>query len=53
MLIVSNIMIIKLRKLAHAIYREFFSAVKIEIFYGKKFDIFNIFAQTLIVGTRR
>ena len=39
-----------LRKLAHAICTEIFSAVKIENFIGKIFDIFNIFAQIIDCG---
>ena len=38
-----------LRKLAHAKNR-FFIGVKIEIFLGKKIDIFNIFAQNIHRG---
>ena len=41
---------VTLRKLAHAIYRDFFSPVKIENFIGKKFDIFLIFAQNIHCG---
>ena len=39
-----------LRKLAHAIYRDFFSAVKIEKFHQKNADIFLIFAQNIDCG---
>ena len=39
-----------LRKLAHAIYRDFFSPVKIENFIRKNFDIFLIFAQNIDCG---
>ena len=40
-----------LRKLAHAIYRDCFSAVKIENFICQnKFDIFNNFAQNIDCG---
>ena len=39
-----------LRKIAHAIYREFV-AVKIENFIGKVFDIFNIYAQNIDCGS--
>ena len=48
---------ISLRKLAHAIYREFFSGVKkkkkkkISGVKKKKNAVYNIFAKTLIVGT--
>ena len=38
-----------LQKLAHAIYRDF-SAVKIEKFHQKNFDIFAIFAQNIDCG---
>ena len=38
-----------LRKLAHAIYRSFFSEAPIEIFIGKK-DNYNIFAQSIDCG---
>ena len=34
----------------HAIYREIFSAVNIEIFIGKNFAIFNFFAQNIDCG---
>ena len=40
---------VSLRKLAHAIYRVF-SAVKIENFQKKSFDIFLIFAQNIDCG---
>ena len=43
---------ISLPKLTHAIYREFLSGVKIEEKNPPKKDIYNIFAKTLIVGTR-
>ena len=36
-----------LRKLAHAIYGEFFSETKIENFIGFVFNIFNVFAQDI------
>ena len=39
-----------LRKHARAIYKDFFSAVKIENFTRKKEDIFNIFAQNIHCG---
>ena len=39
--------ILPLRKLAHAISRDFFSCKKTEKFIGKKNDVFNIFAQNI------
>ena len=39
-----------LRKLAHAINRDFFLVVKIEKFHQKNFDIFPIFAQNIDCG---
>ena len=39
-----------LQKLAHAIYREFFSALKIGNFIGIKFDNFNRLAQNIDCG---
>ena len=39
-----------LRKVSHAIYIFFFSAVKIENYIRKEFDIFNIFAQNIDCG---
>ena len=46
----SEIIIMSLRKLAHAIYKEFFFCSKIENFHQKKFDIFLIFAQNIDCG---
>ena len=42
--------LLKSAKLVHAIYRDFFSTVKIENFIRKKFDIFLIFAQNIDCG---
>ena len=39
-----------LRKLAHAIYREFLSRLKIENFQLKNYDIFLIFAPNIDCG---
>ena len=39
-----------LRKLAHAIYREFFSEAKIENFIGKILLFFLFFAQNIDYG---
>ena len=41
---------LSLRKLAHAIYREFFSAVKTENFVGIFVIFFFIFAQNIDCG---
>ena len=38
-----------LRKLAHAIYRDFFRSINLK-FHRKNFDIFNIFAQNIHYG---
>ena len=38
-----------LRKLAHAIYRDFFQKQKLKII-GKKYDILNIFVQNIDCG---
>ena len=39
-----------IRKLAHAIYRDYFSAVKIEKNHQKNIDMFLIFAQNIDCG---
>ena len=41
---------VTLRKLAHAIYRDFFSKTNIENFIGKNVDIFYIFVQNIDCG---
>ena len=38
-----------LRQLAHALYTEIFSAVKLKI-SSESFDIFNVFAQNIDCG---
>ena len=42
---------VSLRKLVHAIYRVFFSAVKIENFVGKKLTVLIFLLKTLIMDT--
>ena len=46
----TTICVIVLRKLAHAIYRDFHSYKINENFQQKKFDIFLIFAQNIDCG---
>ena len=48
-LICGNAFLVALRKLAHAIYRDF-KVVKKENFHQKKIDIFLIFAQNIDCG---
>ena len=41
-----------LKKLAHAIYRDTFPAIKNKISLEKKYDIFNVFAANIDCGYR-